>query len=163
LVEEGGGGHGRLLVLGLRHIPGSIREMMGEASIPCHIGTVPDVQPMQLSHQVLQLPILVLVWAVFEPNSFGFDFLHRAAQCFVFRVEVIGGSGIVVVLLLGAFIVRGVVVLLALGSAAAAVGCPGVVLMGFWWWQRIASSCGGSWCSDARFVIVVRENNPRGL
>ncbi len=60
-MEEGGRGHGCLLVLRLRHVSGGVREMMGKVSIPGCIGTVPYVQPMQLPNQVLQLLVLVLI------------------------------------------------------------------------------------------------------
>ncbi len=76
-------------VLGLGYVSGGVREMMGEASIPGHVGTVPNIQPMQIPNQVLQLLVLVLTQAVFEAHGFGFDFLCGAARCFVFRVEVI--------------------------------------------------------------------------
>ena len=88
-MEEGGRGHGRLLVLRLGHVSSGIREMIGKVSIPSHVGTVLYVQPMQLPDQVLQLPVLILMRAVLKVYGFGFNLLRGAVWCFIFRVEVV--------------------------------------------------------------------------
>ena len=96
--------------------------------------------------------VLVLVWPVFEADGLGFDLLRGAAWCFVFRVEV--------VLLFGALVVGDVAGLFALRRAAAAVSC--VTFAGLGRQQRVASSCGGLWRSNAGFVVVVCENDSHG-
>ena len=78
----------RLSVLGFGHNLGSIREMMGETSVPCSVGAVPSVQAVQLPYQLLQFLVFALAWMVLESNGLGFDFLCRAARSFAFVVGV---------------------------------------------------------------------------
>ena len=46
LVEVGGGSCGHLLVLGLGHVPGSVRERVSKVSIPHSIRAILSVQAM---------------------------------------------------------------------------------------------------------------------
>jgi hypothetical protein len=96
--------------------------------------------------------VLVLARPVFEVDGLGFDLLRRAAQCFIFRVKV--------VLLFGVLVVGDVAGLFASRRAAAAVSC--VMFVGLGQRRRVTLSCGGSWRSNAGFVIVVYEDDSRG-
>jgi hypothetical protein len=49
--------------------------------------------------------VFILGQVILEINSLSFDFLHGVAQCFIFRVEVVGGFRVTVIFL-SALIIR---------------------------------------------------------
>jgi len=88
-VKIGGGGCCHLSVLGFGHNPGSVREVMSKASVSCGVGTIPSVQAMELSYQLLQFLVFTFAQVVLESNSLGFDFLGRSVWSFTFFLGVI--------------------------------------------------------------------------
>jgi hypothetical protein len=95
LLEVGGGRHAVSLVFQLWDVPGGVRKAVSETGIYCGIGAIPCSEPMELCDQVFKLLVFILERAVLEADWFGFDFRCGAVRCFVFRVRVVRGSGVV--------------------------------------------------------------------